>query len=163
MAVIVLRTVINAPADRCFNLSLSIELHQLSTAHTNEKAIAGKTSGLIGLGESVTWRARHFGVWQELSSKVTALEFPHYFIDEMQKGIFKKMRHVHRFENVENGTLMIDEFEFISPLGFLGQVADILFVKTYLKNLLVRRNKIIKNFAETTEWQKLLITHEQNL
>lgn len=73
------------------------------------------------------------------------------------------MHHEHRFENVENGTLMIDEFEFISPLGFLGRVADILFVKTYLKNLLVRRNRIIKNFAETTEWQKLLITHEQNL
>lgn len=160
MAVIVLRTVINAPADRCFNLSLSIELHQLSTAHTNEKAIAGRTSGLIELGESVTWRARHFGVWQELTSKVTVLEFPHYFIDEMQKGIFKKMHHVHRFEIVENGTLMIDEFEFISPLGFLGRVADILFVKAYIKNLLVQRNKIIKNFAETIEWKKLLPVDE---
>lgn len=160
MAVIVLRTVINAPADRCFNLSLSIELHQLSTAYTKEKAIAGKTSGLIELGESVTWRARHFGVWQELTSKVTALEFPHYFIDEMQQGIFKKMRHMHRFENVDDTTVMIDEFEFISPFGFLGKIADTLFLKLYLKRLLVPRNKIIKNFAETTEWKKLLPVDE---
>lgn len=160
---IVLRTAINAPADRCFDLARSIELHQLSTSHTREKAIAGKTSGLIGLGENVTWRAKHFGVWQELTSAITAFEAPHYFVDEMQTGIFERMHHVHRFEMVDNSTVMIDEFSFVSPYGFLGKVADVLFLKAYLRRLLSNRNETIKRFAETNEWQKLLITHEQNL
>jgi hypothetical protein len=58
---IVLKTEIDAPIEVCFDLSRSIDLHQISTAHTNEQAIDGVTSGLINLHESVTWRARHFG------------------------------------------------------------------------------------------------------
>jgi hypothetical protein len=51
MPVINLHTQINAPIGIVFDLSRSIDLHKISTAHTNEEAIAGVTSGLIGMGE----------------------------------------------------------------------------------------------------------------
>ena len=73
-----------------FDLSLSINLHELSAEKTNEKAIAGKTSGLIGLDEWVTWRARHFGIYQKLTVKITKLERPLMFEDKMLKGAFQK-------------------------------------------------------------------------
>lgn len=156
MSRIVLRTEINAPIERCFDLARSIELHQLSTGKTQEKAIAGRTSGLIGLNETVTWRAKHFGVWQELTSQITAFHHPTTFTDEMVKGIFKQIHHTHRFTTDNGKTIMIDEFDFKSPMGFLGKIVEIIFLKNYLKNLLTQRNLLIKVCAEGNEWKKFL-------
>lgn len=153
MPIIILRTEIYAPAERCFDLSRSIDLHQRSTARTHEKAIAGRTSGLIELGETVTWRARHFGVWQQLTSQITAFHRPHSFTDEMVAGIFKRIHHIHIFETAVDKTIMIDEFSFESPAGFLGRFADAVFLKQYLTKFLTERNALIKACAESDEWK----------
>ena len=54
MPKIKLETEINAPQKIVFDLSRSIDLHKISTKETNEEAIAGVTSGLIGENQSVT-------------------------------------------------------------------------------------------------------------
>jgi ligand-binding SRPBCC domain-containing protein len=129
MAVIVLSTKIKAPIERCFDLSRSIELHKLSTAHTNEEAIDGVTTGLIKLDEHVTWKATHFGISQKLTSKITEFQRPSYFIDEMVKGSFKSFKHYHYFESTVYGTLMIDRFEFKSPMGIIGVICKCCYSK----------------------------------
>jgi ligand-binding SRPBCC domain-containing protein len=150
MALIKLTTVIHAPLSRCFDLSRSIDLHKLSTAGTEEEAIAGVTSGLIGLGQQVTWRARHFGITQTLTSKITGYEYPYHFRDEMVQGAFKMIRHDHFFERSGENTLMTDHFEFESPAGVLGVIANKLVLERYMRNLLVKRNAVIKKAAEGT-------------
>ncbi|MEP2237420.1 MAG: SRPBCC family protein [Maribacter sp.] len=154
---IVLKTVINAKKEIVFDLSRSIDLHKISTEHTNEEAIAGVTSGLIGLNQSVTWRAKHFGTYQILTSKITEFEFPNFFADEMVKGAFKTFKHEHHFKNHQNSTLMIDYFDYQSPLGFLGKIADSLFLKKYMTDLLAKRNVTIKEFAESDKWQQIIL------
>ena len=79
MPTIELSTIINAPIRHCFDIARDIDIHMASTAHTGERAIAGRTSGLIELGETVTWRAKHFGVWQNLTSKITDFNSPAFF------------------------------------------------------------------------------------
>lgn len=153
---IYLETRISASVEIVFDLSRSIDLHKISTEHTKEEAIAGRTSGLIGLGETVTWRAKHLGFTQNLTSKITDYNYPFFFADEMTQGAFKEFRHEHRFESHENTTLMIDIFTYQSPFGFLGKLADFIFLKKYLANLLERRNATIKDFAETKKWQEVL-------
>lgn len=148
MPVIYLETLIDAPVEKCFDLARSIDLHMESTKHTGETAIAGKTSGLIELNETVTWRAKHLGIWQTLASKITEMERPQYFVDEMVQGAFNAFRHEHRFEPVGNRTKMIDIFDYESPLGLLGKLADWLFLKRYMKRLLVKRNDVIRRHAE---------------
>jgi len=148
MPVIKLQTSIDAPLSVVFDLSRSIDLHKISTAHTNEEAVAGKTAGLIGMGESVTWKAKHFGVTQLLTSKITAFEAPYYFTDEMVSGAFKRFKHDHFFTEVNEMVLMTDVFDYTSPYGFLGRMADVLFLKRYMTNLLLKRNAVIKDFAE---------------
>jgi ligand-binding SRPBCC domain-containing protein len=155
MSVIELQTKIKAPRERVFDLSRSIDLHKISTAHTNEKAIEGVTSGLIGLNESVTWEAKHLGFTQHLTSKITAFESPNYFIDEMTDGAFKVMKHLHEFRSKENGTLMIDVFEFESPFGIIGKFVNWLFLERYLRKLLIQRNQFVKEFAESDQWKKV--------
>ena len=148
MPTIHLTTFIDAPPSVVFVLSRSIEMHQLSTKQTQEKVVAGRMSGLITLGETVTWRAKHFGVFQELTAKVTAFDQPNAFTDEMVSGAFKSFKHVHLFEAVDTGTKMIDVFSYVSPLGLLGKLADILFLERYMERLLINRNLVIKSQAE---------------
>lgn len=156
MPVIKLQTLIHAPMDRVFDLSTSIDLHQLSTGKTNEQAIAGRTNGLILMNETVTWRATHFGIRQELTSKITAYERPHYFRDEQTKGIFKSICHDHYFEEKDGLTLMTDVFRFESPVGVIGKVFNKLILTNYLKRFLEERNALIKEYAEGEKWKEIL-------
>lgn len=156
MSKIELTTEINSKIDICFDLARSIDLHKISTEKTNEEAIEGKVSGLIGLNEYVTWKATHFGIKQKLTSKITVYERPHYFVDEQLKGIFKSIRHEHKFDQFEERVIMTDIFEFHSPFGLLGKLLDKLILINYLQKLLIERNNVIKEFAETDKWKLVL-------
>ena len=147
---------INAPIELVFDLSRSIDLHQLSTHQTNEKAISGKTKGLLELNDSVTWRAKHFGIYQNLTSKITRYDRPNFFTDEMQKGAFKEFQHEHFFTKKEQSTIVRDVFKFKSPLGFLGLLANKLFLENYMRNFLIDRNLAIKKCAESNQWREIL-------
>jgi ligand-binding SRPBCC domain-containing protein len=149
-------TSINAPVKRVFDLSRSIDLHTASTAKSQEQAIAGVTSGLIQHKQTVTWRAKHFGCWLTMTSKIIKMESPKSFSDEMTKGPFKSLLHHHYFDEVGNQTIMRDEFNFSSPYGILGKLTDDFILSTYLKNLLQTRNKIIKECAEGEGWKDFL-------
>lgn len=156
MPKIELRTEIKADIEIVFDLARSIDLHMISAAYTNERAIGGRTSGLLRPGETVTWRARHLGFYQNLTSKVTGFNRPVYFADAMVKGAFKNFRHDHYFSPVKGGTLMIDIFDYKSPLGILGKLADKLFLKKYMAKFLTRRNEGLKHYAETNLWKEIL-------
>jgi ligand-binding SRPBCC domain-containing protein len=149
MPKIILETSINAPREIVFDLARSIDFHKESTKHTKEEAIAGRISGLLELGESVTWRAKHFGFWLELESKITEFDSPNYFVDEMVKGNFKSFKHKHIFEIKGDKTVMTDIFDYKSPLGFLGKLADRLFLKRYMTKFLSTRNTILKKYIES--------------
>jgi len=146
--IIHLTTHINAPINKCFELSISVDVHQQSTGNTREKAIAGVTSGMMELNDTVTWEAVHFGVKQKLTSKITKYQYPFYFVDEMVSGVFKKIYHQHVFTESGNTTTMTDIFEYASPLGIMGKLAEKLFLNRYLKNFLIERNNYIKLLAE---------------
>ncbi len=156
MPIIELITIIRAPIERCFDLSRSLDLHMVSTAHTGEKAVAGVTSGLINYQEEVTWKAKHFGVWQHLTSRITAFDPPRHFRDSMIRGAFKRIEHDHFFETQGDTTKMTDIFDFNAPLGFLGKIAESVVLTKYLQQLLKDRNASIKNAAESDEWKHFL-------
>lgn len=149
MPVIRSELVIDAPQQLCFDAARSIDLHMESTSRTGEKAIAGVTSGWIELGESVTWEAIHFGIKQRLTAKITEMDNPRYFVDEMVSGAFKRFRHEHEFIPVgKNQTRMLDTFDYSSPLGILGKMADRLFLEAYMTRFLLERNLYLKQAAE---------------
>lgn len=156
MPTIELETLIKSGIEICFDLSRSIDLHQISTAKTNEKAIDGATSGLINLDEFVTWQATHLGILQKLTSGITAFDRPFHFRDEQQKGAFKYIVHDHYFK-IENGqVVMKDVFKFQSPFGYIGKLFDKIFLTNYLKRFLINRNSIIREYAETEKWKLVL-------
>ena len=156
MPVIELITEVRAPILRVFDLSRSVDLHMASTDQTQERAVAGVTSGLISLGEEVTWRARHFGIWQHLTSRITKFNSPVHFRDSMVRGAFRRFDHDHFFEARGEITVMRDVFDFESPLGILGRVADRLFLAAYMTRFLRKRSEFIKQVAESELWRRYL-------
>jgi len=152
-------TVIRAPIERCFDLARSIEVHLAGNIHSGEAAVAraGETSGLIDPGQRVTWRARHFGVWQELTSEITAMERPASFQDTMIRGAFRWMKHDHFFRSLAPcETEMRDVFCFAAPLGILGRLAEVAVLRRYMRALLRERNAVIREIAESKAWRKYL-------
>ena len=119
-----------------------------SQAHSGERAIAGRTSGLIGADEEVTWRARHFGVTQDFTSRITMFDPPRHFRDAMQRGAFRSFVHDHDFVSENGGTRMTDRLEFAAPLGILGRIAEWSFLRRYLERLLRDRAQTIKQAVE---------------
>lgn len=120
-----------------------------STGTSREVAVAGKTSGLMEQGDTVTWEATHLGVRQRLTSEITRFDRPRYFRDSMVRGAFRRFDHDHVFDLHEGGTLMRDIFDFDSPLGPLGHLANALFLTRYMRRFLEERAGAIKRMAES--------------
>lgn len=148
MTTIHLKTYIKAPILTVFDLSRDISVHEASTENTREKAIAGRTSGKINLGETVTWRAKHFGIYLKHTSLISALKSPTYFVDEMTEGVFKSFRHEHIFKQTENETEMTDCLQYEVPYGIFGRLFNYFVLKSYLTKFLHERNQHIKQQAE---------------
>lgn len=159
MVQLITLTLIRAPLARCFDLARSVEVHLQGNVHFGEQAMAegGITSGLVGLGQSVTWRARHFGVSQRLTSEITAFEPPGYFQDTMRRGAFRSMQHDHYFRAISPyETEMRDVFRFSAPIPVFGRLAEWLVLTRYMRTLLTERNAVVKQVAESNEWRKYL-------
>jgi ligand-binding SRPBCC domain-containing protein len=148
MPIIIHKQFINAPITICFDLARNVEIHTRTTTNTKEKAVAGTTLGLLVEGDTVTWQATHFGIKQRLTAKVIYLEKPTKFVDVMVKGAFHSFTHTHEFIEKNDRTLMVDTFEYKSPLGPLGVIADKLFLEKYMTNFLANRAKELKKIAE---------------
>jgi ligand-binding SRPBCC domain-containing protein len=156
MPTIHLTTFIAAPVDRVFDLSRNIDLHKQSMTKHQERAVAGTTFGLIEKNETVTWKAKHLFKTRFLRSKITEMVKPRIFIDEQAEGDFKMLKHEHHFKACENGTIMIDVINFETHYGKPGKWFNTLFLTRYMRHLIEHRNRVIKEFAESEKWKKLL-------
>ncbi|ROS78776.1 SRPBCC family protein [Cellulomonas sp. PhB143] len=141
MPTIVLTTRVPAPVEACFALSLSVDAHTASMSASGERVVAGVASGEMGPGDTVTWRARHFGVPFTMTSRITEHDAPARFVDEQVSGPFRRWWHEHRFEVAAGGTLMTDVVRYASPAGALGRAVDRAVLTGYLTRLLRTRNR----------------------
>src|SRR5262249_42879565 len=156
MPTIRVATDIGAPPRRGFDLARSVDAHVESAAGTRERAVAGVTTGLLGPGDEVTWRARHLGVSQELASRITVFDRPHRFQDSMVRGAFAHLVHDHLFIATANGTKMVDVLDYAAPGGPLGRLAEKLFLTAYLARFLRQRAQMLKRLAESDDWRHFI-------
>jgi ligand-binding SRPBCC domain-containing protein len=147
---IVLRTEIEASREVVFDLSRSVALHVRSMDAYAEEVVEQPSHDLLGPGDEVTWRARHFGVLLEVRSRITAFDRPVSFRDSMVAGPFARFDHDHLFEVTDGRTRMTDRFDYVLPFGLVGRLADVLAVKRHLKRLVAARAQAVKREAERT-------------
>ena len=151
-----LSTFIKAPVERVFDLSRSIDLHKVSTQHSNEEAVAGVTKGLINENETVTWQANHLFKKRKFTSVISKMTIPEHFRDEMTEGDLKSFKHDHYFDATDDGTIMKDDIVFKTPFKIIGAAFNKIYLTHYLKNLLIKRNECIKLYAESEKWKTIL-------
>ncbi|MEW1805821.1 SRPBCC family protein [Arthrobacter sp. SLBN-53] len=144
----VCRTESPLAVEELFDRARSIDLHLDSQKDSGERAVAGVTTGLIGDGQEVTWRARHFGLPLTMTSRVTQLDFPRSFTDEQVKGPFKAFRHVHEFEPTAMGSVMTDRVVFTAPLGVLGGAVERFVLARYLRKLITARGHFLAGWSQ---------------
>lgn len=126
-----------------FELARNIDTHVSSQVASAERAIGGVTAGPIGLGQDVTWRARHFGIPFELTSRITEFDAPFHFTDEQIRGPFRAFRHEHIFRATPEGSVMIDRICFVAPFGPIGRLAEKLVLTRYLRRLITERGAFL--------------------
>ena len=148
MVEIQLETRIKAPIQTVFDLMRNVEVHGKAAQWTHENVVESSAQ-LLGLNDTVTFRARHFGVTQSLSAKVIQFEAPHRLVDIQTKGAFRSLRHEHLFREERGVTVMTDRLQIAAPFGPLGWIAERLFLASYMKNFLIRKNQKLKSIAET--------------
>ena len=121
MTTIVIETFIAAPPEVCFDLALDVDAHAKSAAFSHERVVEpGRLTGVLQLGDLVTFEGRHFGFRQRFTTRITQLDRPRVFVDEMVRGAFQRLHHVHEFEERDGGTLMRDTLEWQAwGFGFL--------------------------------------------
>lgn len=149
MPELVFSTEIAAPRDRCFALSLSVDAHTSSMKSSGEEVIGGVRSGAMAFGDTVTWRARHFGIPFRMTSRITEYDAPMRFVDEQMQGPFASWWHEHRFDETDGRTMMTDAVRFRSPLGPIGRLVDRAVLQRYLAGLLEQRNAWLKDELES--------------
>jgi ligand-binding SRPBCC domain-containing protein len=139
---------IKAPIEVCFDLARDVDIHIKTTSKTYEKAVGGVTKGLLEEGDIVIWEAVHFKIRQRLTAQVIKMRRPYEFVDVMVKGAFHSFTHAHQFIETENGTLMIDVFQYKSPFGLLGRLADKVILERYMDEFIRTRGRSLKKIAE---------------
>lgn len=154
MIIVKTKILIDAPIEVCFDFARDIDIHTRTVwKYTKEKAIEGVRSGRISLGESVTFQATHFGIKQRLTSKVIEYERPYKFVDQMTRGAFKSMKHIHEFEANGSQTVMKDILIFEAPFGWLGYLIEHIVLKKYMESFLNERNKNLKLILENMNFE----------
>jgi ligand-binding SRPBCC domain-containing protein len=149
MTRIVIETQIHAPIELCFDLARDVDAHSESAAFSSERIVPpGRTDGLLELGDLVAFEGRHFGIKQRFVARITALDRPHRFDDEMLQGSFKWLRHFHEFEFKHGITTMRDTLEWEPPLGVIGHLADSLFIRRHMRWFVSTKQNGLKRMAE---------------
>lgn len=142
-------TRIAAPGEVCFDAARSLAAHVESASFSNERLVApGKLDGYLELGDLVCFEGRHFGVKQQFCARITEMDRPHRFTDEMVRGAFHSLRHVHLFEESDGTTTMIDILEWTAPLGALGRLADRLFLVRHMEYFVTTKQEALKRMIE---------------
>ena len=148
MTRIVIDTVIRAPVELCFELARDVAVHAKSAAFSGERLVEpGRMSGLLELGDLVTFEGRHFGIRHRFTTKIIQVEPPHIFVDEMVHGAFHSLTHIHEFHPHQSGTSMRDTLEWQAPLGWL---ADALFLKRHMDWFVRTKQHHLKAIIESS-------------
>lgn len=148
---------VDAPIERCFLLSTSIDLvRRTLKMNPIEGDARWRSKGLIVGGDRVHWRGWQFGLPARHDSLITGYERPSFFQDSMESGYFKTFQHDHRFEEVGGHTLLVDVVRFSMPLGFAGKAVGKAIVVPHVLGLLLRRFELLKRVAEGPDWESYL-------
>jgi ligand-binding SRPBCC domain-containing protein len=87
-------------------------------------------------GQIITYKVSPIlGIKLDWMTEITHITDNEYFVDEQRFGPYAMWHHQHHFKAINGGIEMTDLVNYVLPLGFLGNIANQLFVKAQLKEI----------------------------
>ncbi|MGZ5246035.1 MAG: SRPBCC family protein [Flavitalea sp.] len=146
---------IKAPTERVFDLARHFALYR--KAFAKEKMNSASNTNFLTMGDTVTIHAKHAAKLRSVMLRITEMEKGLKFVEEQVKGDLISYRHEHYFKQIENGTIMIDYIDYDYPRDLVGKFLGKFYMKNYLEKILVKRNEVIRKYAESDQWKPLLL------
>jgi ligand-binding SRPBCC domain-containing protein len=84
------------------------------------------------------------GIKMHWVTEITHVKDKEYFVDEQRSGPYSMWHHQHFLREVEGGVEMTDIVHYKAPLGFLGKIANALFIRKQLKKIFDYRYRKIE-------------------
>ena len=75
------------------------------------------------------------GIKMHWVTEITHVQDKHYFVDEQRFGPYTLWHHKHFLKEVPEGIEMTDIIHYKIPFGFIGRLANSLFIKNKVKEL----------------------------
>jgi ligand-binding SRPBCC domain-containing protein len=84
-------------------------------------------------------------------TEITQVKEPEYFVDEQRLGPYALWHHEHHLKPVTGGVLMTDIVSYSPPLGFLGRIANQLFIRKKLEEIFIYRKAALDDYFSSNE------------
>ena len=157
MHTIHLTTFVAQSASVVFDLCRHVGLHRDAMSGYHQEAVAGTRFGLLEQQETITWRARHFFRDRLMRFRVLEMVKPDRLVQEQIMGPFLSFRHERHVKPCENGCILIDLVHYEWRHGQLGRIADRIYLRHYVENLLNIHIDAIRKAAEGNRWKTYLM------
>jgi len=124
-------------------------LIEITPSYFDLRVISNSAADRMYAGMIVTYTVRPiWGIKTKWMTEITQVKEKEYFIDEQRMGPYRLWHHQHRLEAVDGGVVMTDIVTYAPPLGFLGAIANKLFIKTQIRRIFeYRKAAVEKRFA----------------
>ena len=147
---------IAAPADIVFDLSRHILLQKKAMEKIGAQQVRGVSSGLRSLDDAVMWGLSVLKKTFVFTLSISDYRPNEQITEEISKSALESFRHVRHIKAIKNGTLVIDEITYTLPEKWWASWVDRFFLRKKINDLLVAKNKILKEYAESNKWRALL-------
>lgn len=139
---------VNCNIDRVWAFYTDIQHLQIITPKFIDLEIINTTHNKISLNQQVWIKGKINHIKRQWHSKITYFE-KYRYDDEMQSGPFKKWKHIHLFQKVNDDlTRITDIIEFELPYGLLGRMLEGYAYKQLKKIFEHRKNSTITNLEK---------------
>lgn len=90
-------------------------------------------------------------------TEITHVSEPHYFVDEQRFGPYSFWHHKHFLKEIEGGVIMEDTVHYKIPMGFIGDIANMIMIKSQLKNIFEFRHEELERIFGKWPDQKISV------
>lgn len=112
--------------------------------------IIKKSSEQMQVGLLIDYRLKIKGVPAKWRTRISQWSPPHQFMDSQLRGPYALWDHIHRFEEMNGGTLMTDEVVYRVPLGPIGHIVNEVVIRNDVETIFNYRTKRMGSYFSET-------------
>lgn len=117
-------------------ISSPANLKEITPSYMGFEVTSNSGSDKMYAGMIITYIVKPvLGIPMKWMTEISQVKEKEYFVDEQRMGPYQLWHHQHKIEAIDGGVLMTDIVTYIPPFGFIGAIANGLFIKKQLRSI----------------------------